>query len=51
MVLFQWVAAVDLVPNEEAHANVLVTETSSWVEQDKEVSAIHAGATYCIFKS
>lgn len=33
----QWVASVDLFPNEEAHANVVVTKTDSWTEQNEEV--------------
>lgn len=33
----QWVASIDLSPNEEAHANVLVTKTESWTEQNEEV--------------
>ena len=38
MVLFwQWVASVDLFPNEDAHANVVVTKTDSWTEQNEEV--------------
>jgi len=32
-----WVASVDLFPNEEAHANVVVTKTESWTEQNEEV--------------
>ena len=33
----QWVASVDLFPNEEAQANVIVTKLESWVEQNEEV--------------
>jgi len=33
----QWVASVDLSPNEEAHANIIVDPTKSWVDQDQEV--------------
>ena len=36
----QWVASVDLFPNEEAHANVVVTKTDSWTEQNEEVCNI-----------
>lgn len=36
--LLQWVASVDLSPNEEAHANVVVTKTDSWTEQNQEVT-------------
>lgn len=32
-----WVASVDLFPNEEAQANVIVTKLDSWVEQNEEV--------------
>ncbi|RMX41293.1 hypothetical protein pdam_00017744 [Pocillopora damicornis] len=32
-----WVASVDLFPNEEAHANVVVTKTDSWTEQNEEI--------------
>ena len=41
MVVFeflQWVASIDLSPNEEAHANVVVTKTDSWTEQNQEVT-------------
>jgi len=34
----QWVASIDLSPNEEAHANVVVTKTDSWTEQNQEVT-------------
>ena len=38
IILFlQWVASIDLSPNEEAHANVIVTKTESWTEQNEEV--------------
>ena len=30
-------ASIDLSPNEEAHANVIVTKTESWTEQNEEV--------------
>ncbi len=30
-------ASVDLFPNEEAQANVIVTKLESWVEQNEEV--------------
>ncbi|KAL9983303.1 hypothetical protein ACROYT_G005450 [Oculina patagonica] len=32
-----WVASVDLFPNEDAHANVVVTKTDSWTEQNEEI--------------
>ncbi|KAK3704838.1 hypothetical protein QZH41_016144 [Actinostola sp. cb2023] len=32
-----WVASVDLSPNEEAHANIIVDPTKSWVDQDQEI--------------
>ncbi|XP_028391103.1 dihydropteridine reductase-like [Dendronephthya gigantea] len=32
-----WVASVDLFPNEEAQANVIVTKLDSWVEQNEEI--------------
>ena len=32
-----WVASVDLFPNEEAQANVIVTKLESWVEQNEEI--------------
>ncbi|CAB3979823.1 Dihydropteridine reductase [Paramuricea clavata] len=32
-----WVASVDLFPNEEAEANLIVTKLDSWVEQNEEV--------------
>ncbi|EDO42784.1 predicted protein [Nematostella vectensis] len=32
-----WVASVDLFPNEEAHANVIVDPAKSWDEQNNEV--------------
>ncbi|XP_015777460.1 PREDICTED: dihydropteridine reductase-like [Acropora digitifera] len=32
-----WVASVDLFPNEEAHANVIVSKTESWTEQNEEI--------------
>ncbi|XP_031564148.1 dihydropteridine reductase-like [Actinia tenebrosa] len=32
-----WVTSIDLFPNEEAHANVIVDSSKSWVEQDQEV--------------
>lgn len=43
MVVFefaQWVASIDLFPNEEAHANVVVTKTDSWTEQNQEVTKV-----------
>ena len=36
-VTLQWVASVDLFPNEDAQANVIVTKLESWVEQNEEV--------------
>ena len=36
-VTLQWVASVDLFPNEEAEANVIVTKLESWVDQNEEV--------------
>jgi len=33
----QWVASVDIFPNEEADANVVLTPTDSWTAQEKEV--------------
>ena len=35
----QWVASVDLSPNEDAHANIAITKTDSWIEQNEEVHA------------
>jgi len=32
-----WVSSVDLVPNEEANANVLIKNTDSWTAQESEV--------------
>ncbi|XP_071948989.1 dihydropteridine reductase-like [Antedon mediterranea] len=32
-----WVASVDLAPNEEAHANIAIKNTTSWTEQEKEI--------------
>lgn len=34
---FQWVLSIDLVPNEDADANVVVTELSDWVKQSEMV--------------
>ena len=34
---FQWVCSIDLAPNEEADANVIVTELNNWQAQDKQV--------------
>lgn len=34
----QWVASVDIFPNEDADANVVLAATESWTEQEKEVS-------------
>lgn len=36
--MLQWVASVDIFPNEEADANVVLTPTDSWTDQEKEVS-------------
>ena len=33
----QWVLSVDLVANEQADANVVLSATDSWQEQGKEV--------------
>lgn len=33
----QWVLSVDLFANEEADANVVVSETESWTKQGEEV--------------
>ena len=35
----QWVGSVDIFPNEDADANVVLAATESWTEQEKEVSA------------
>lgn len=32
-----WVASIDLFPNEDAHANLVVTKTESWTEQNEEI--------------
>ena len=37
-VYMQWVASVDIFPNEEADANVVLTPTDSWTDQEKEVT-------------
>lgn len=29
--------SVDLFPNEDAHANVIITKTDAWTEQETEV--------------
>ena len=34
----QWVASVDIFPNEDADANIVLNATESWIEQEKEVS-------------
>lgn len=34
-----WVVSVDLFPNEEAHANVIITKTDVWTEQESEVGS------------
>lgn len=35
----QWVGSIDLAPNEDADANIVVKPAASWGEQDQEVSA------------
>ena len=35
---FQWVGSIDLMPNEEAHANILVEISESWTSQEEQVS-------------
>lgn len=35
----QWVASIDLSPNETADANILVTKLDSWTDQEAEVNA------------
>lgn len=35
---FQWVGSIDLMPNEEAHANILVEISESWTNQEEQVS-------------
>ena len=34
----QWVGSIDLSPNEEADANVVVKPAASWGDQEHEVS-------------
>ncbi|XP_065919132.1 dihydropteridine reductase-like [Dysidea avara] len=34
-----WVASVDIFPNEEADANVVLTPTDSWTDQEKELES------------
>ncbi len=36
--IFQWVGSIDLSPNEEAHANILVELSESWTAQEQQVS-------------
>ena len=44
----QWVASVDIFPNEDADANVVLTATESWTEQEKEVSAESISKILCL---
>ena len=37
---FQWVASVDLYPNEDASVNVTVDPSGTWVEQDAQVHSM-----------
>lgn len=37
--MMQWVGSIDLAPNEEADANVVVGPMATWNEQEKEVSS------------
>ena len=39
LLVFQWVGSIDLNPNEDASANVVVKPRESWVEQEQEVVA------------
>ena len=35
--LFQWVGSIDLMPNENADANIIVKPCESWTQQEEEV--------------
>ncbi|XP_062509679.1 dihydropteridine reductase-like [Corticium candelabrum] len=51
-----WVASIDLIPNEDAHSNIVITKTDSWTEQEQEVLKAVEGslgdekvdAVYCV---
>ncbi|XP_070540027.1 dihydropteridine reductase-like [Ptychodera flava] len=34
-----WVASIDLFPNEDAHANIVLNISESWIEQEKQVTS------------
>nr|XP_006825946.1 PREDICTED: dihydropteridine reductase-like isoform X2 [Saccoglossus kowalevskii] len=34
-----WVASVDLFPNEDAHANIILTNLDNWTEQEKQLTS------------
>lgn len=38
IIFSQWVGSIDLFANEEADANVLITETDHWTKQSEEVN-------------
>lgn len=34
----QWVGSIDLHPNEEAHANIIVDPAATWTDQERSIS-------------